>query len=171
LVALLQAGVTINAKNIKRDDIISQAPRDFDCIEELKIHFNTSSTLGNIDFKQVASHLDDLKHARYMLYELGKQIEEQEWKNHHILKHSTYSVIVYILLGILAIYAIYKLYSYTRGRCTPLRNQKALTDVHAHAGTQGSGNTVYINIKTSNENLSVSKEEIPLKTLQDETTP
>jgi hypothetical protein len=171
LVALLQTSVTISAKNIQRDDIISQAPLDFDCIEELKIHFNTSSTLGNTEFKQVAFHLDDLKHASSRLSELGKQIEEQEWKNHHILKHSTYSVIVYILLGLLAIYAIYKLYKYTRGRCTPLRNQKALTDVHAHAGTQGSGNTVNIYIKTSNESLSVSQEEIPLKTIQDETTP
>jgi hypothetical protein len=71
LVALLQTSITINAKNVKRDDIISQAPLDFDCVEELKFHFNTSSTLGNTEFKQVASHLDDLKHASYKISELG----------------------------------------------------------------------------------------------------
>lgn len=171
LVALLQTSVTINAKGIKRDDILSQAPLEFDCLEELKFHFNTSSKLASIEFKQVASHLDDLKHASYKISELEKQIEEQEWKNHQITKHSTYSVIVYILLSLSAIYAVYKLYKYIRGRFTPVRNLKALTDVQAHAGTQGSGNTVNINIKTSNESLALAQEEIPLQTLQEENTP
>jgi hypothetical protein len=100
LVALLQTSVIINAKGIKRDDILSQAPLDFDCLEELNFHFNTSSKPVNIDFKQVASHFDDLKHASYKISELEKEIEEQEWKNHQVMKHSTYSAIVYILLSL-----------------------------------------------------------------------
>jgi hypothetical protein len=115
LVALLQTSVTINAKGIKRDDILSQASLDFDCLEELKFHFNLSGKLGNIDFKQVASHLDHLKHASYKISELEKETYEQEWKNHQAIKHSTYSLIVYILLIVITMYPTYKLYRYLKG--------------------------------------------------------
>jgi hypothetical protein len=166
LVALLQTNVIINAKGIKRNDMLSQASLDFECLEELKFHFNTSGKLVNIEFKQVASHLDDLKHASYKMSELEKEIEEQQWKNHQVIKHSTYSAIVYILLSLIIVYAVYKLYRYLRGRVAPLRNLKALTDIQASTGTNGSGNIVNINIKTSNESLSGNPETIPLQELE-----
>jgi hypothetical protein len=78
---------------------------------------------------------------------------------------------VYILLSLITIYAVYKLYRYLRGRVAPLKNLKALTDVQAHVGTNGSGNTVNINIKMSNESLSMAPEEIPLQNVGEGNTP
>jgi hypothetical protein len=49
LVALLQTNVIINAKGIKRVYILSQASLDFDFLEELKFHFNTSGKLSILE--------------------------------------------------------------------------------------------------------------------------
>jgi hypothetical protein len=125
--ALLQTSVTVKAKSMKGEDILSQIDLDFDCFKELKIKFNTSNLLTNFEFMHVASHLDHLKHASYKISDLEKEINEQEWKNHQLSKHSTYSVIVYILLSIIITYAMYKLYRYIRQRFSPIKDLKALT--------------------------------------------
>jgi hypothetical protein len=129
-VALLQTNTVVKAKAIKREDIVSRIHFDLDCLEELGIRFNTSNSPINFEFKHVASHLDDLKHASYKISELEKEINEQEWKNHQISKHATYSALVYILLSIMGIYALYKLYKlykYIRERFAPSRGMRALT--------------------------------------------
>jgi hypothetical protein len=137
---------------------------------KLGIRFNTSNILHKLQFKQIASHLDDLKHARYKISELEKEINEQEWKNHQLKKHHAYSIIVYILVSIFAIYSIYKfyqLYQYLRNRFFSSRSRRALTaplrEVQTSAKLDGSGNTVNINIKTSNESISLGQGDIPLQ--------
>jgi hypothetical protein len=144
--ALLQTSVIVKAKSMKKEDILSKVNFDFDCLEELGIRFNTSSFPINLEFKHVASHLDDLKHASYKISELEKEIIEQEWKNHQMSKHYAYSVIVYILVSILAVYALYKLYElykYLRTRFSPYRGMRALTaplgEVQTSTRTNGSG--------------------------------
>jgi hypothetical protein len=177
-VALLQTNVLLKAKAVKREDIISRIPFDLDCLEEIGIRFNTSNSPINFEFKHVASHLDDLRHASYKISELEKEINEQEWKNHQSSTHATYSTIVYIVLSILGIYVIYKLYKlykYLRERFTPTRGMQALTaplrEVQTSTRTDGTGNTVNINIKTSNESLSVGSADIPLQPLEEDTKP
>jgi hypothetical protein len=168
--ALLQTSVIVKAKSMKKEDILSKVNFDFDCLEELGIRFNTSSSPIKLEFKHVASHLDDLKHASYKISELEKEITEQEWKNHQMSKHYAYSVIVYILISILAAYALYKLYQlykYLRTCFSPYRGMRALTaplgGVQTSTRTNGSGNTVNINIKMSNESLSLGQGDIPLQ--------
>jgi hypothetical protein len=89
--------------DVKGKDIISRIQFELDCLEELGIRFNTSNSPINFEFKHAALHLDDLKHASYKISKLEKEINEQEWKNHQISKHATYSKIVYVLLIIMGI--------------------------------------------------------------------
>jgi hypothetical protein len=77
---------------------------------------------------------------------------------------------VYILLSkfiIYALYKIYQLYKYLRIRFSPSRSIRAITatlrEVHTLTRTDGTGNTVNINIKTSNESLYVGSGDIPLQ--------
>lgn len=157
---------------IKEEDKISRVRLDWDCLEELGIHFNTSDPLPTIQFKRIASHLDDLKHASYKISELEKEIKEQGWKNHQSKKHQTYSVVIYTLLSLLVIYILYEmyqLYRYLRKRFVLAESRRALTaplgEVQTSAWFDGSGNTVNINIKTSNESLAVDQEGTPLRDL------
>lgn len=168
--ALLQSSVIIKAKALKQEDKLSRVRLDWDCLEELGIRFNTSNILHKLEFKQIASHLDDLKHANYKISELEKEINEQEWKNHQLKKHHAYSVVVYILISIFAMYTVYKfyqLYKYLRNRLFSSRSTRALTaplrEVQTSAKLDGSGNTVNINIKTSNESISLGQGEVPLQ--------
>jgi hypothetical protein len=166
--ALLQTSVIVKAKSMKKEDILSKVNFNIDCLEELGIRFNTSSSPINLEFKHVASHFDDLRHASYKISELEKEISEQEWKNHLTSKHHAYSVIVYILVSILAVYALYKfyqLYKYLRARFSPYKDMRTLTAPlgEVQTRTNGNGNTVNINIKTSNESLSLGQGDIPLQ--------
>jgi hypothetical protein len=95
--AMLQTSVILKTNSsLKGDDELSQLPLRFDCCEELRLEFNVSSLPLNTEFKHVASHLDDLKHASFKISELEKEIKEQEWKNHHMIKHTAYSIMMYI---------------------------------------------------------------------------
>ncbi|XP_023723395.1 uncharacterized protein LOC111873154 [Cryptotermes secundus] len=96
--AFLQAKVKVKAKGIKGEDLLSRIPIDSHCLEGLEFHSNIK-----LHFKHVVSHIDDLKRASYKISKLEKEINEQEWRNHQKLKHSTYSAIVYVLLTILRI--------------------------------------------------------------------
>jgi hypothetical protein len=92
--ALLQTSGLVKAKDVRKEDIISRIQIDLDCLEEIGIRFNTSNSPIDLEFRHVASHLDDLNHASYKISELEKVMDEQEWKNHQSSKHATYSTIV-----------------------------------------------------------------------------
>jgi hypothetical protein len=77
--ALLQASITLKVNSsLKGEDVLSQIPLKFDCCEELGLKYNVSNFPLNMDFKHVASHLDDLKHASFKISELEKAVQEQE---------------------------------------------------------------------------------------------
>jgi hypothetical protein len=166
-IAFMQTKVKVKAKGIKGEDLFSQIPLDIDCLEAIGLHSNLSISSIKLDFRRVVSHVDDLKHASYKISELEKEIKEQEWRNHQKIKHATYSAIVHILFSIIGVYVLYKLYRlyrYLRNRFT--RRPRAITaacgEALTMARTEGHGNTVNINIKTSNESLSVEQGDIPL---------
>lgn len=117
------------------------------------------------------SHFSELKHASKKVSELEKEIQEQEWQNHQQFYHGTYSVLVYVLLVIVVAYVLYKLYKYGQLRCRQNCCLRALTG--PQKGTSYStdrnrnGNTVNVNISTSNERLAVPPESIPLAELEE----
>jgi hypothetical protein len=168
--ASLQTSFTVKVNSsMKGDDVLSQTPLNFDCCAELGVKFNLSSLPVNFEFKHIASHLEDLKHASFKISELEKEVKEQEWKNRHMSKQTAYSAITYGLLGIILIYALYKLYRYVRSHYRPGRTLRALTappgGVQVPTETSGTNNIVNISIKTSNESLASDAEAIPLRTL------
>jgi hypothetical protein len=54
----------------------------------------------------VVSHLDNLKYASFKVLGLEKEIRVQEWKNHHINSHTSYSVMVCYLNNNLHLYFV-----------------------------------------------------------------
>ena len=88
--ALLQASFTAMSNVSLKGDLLKQIPLQYDCSVELNLKFN---------LKQTLSHFDGLQCANNKVSELEKEIKEQKWKNHNLLKHNTYSVIGYIFLS------------------------------------------------------------------------
>jgi hypothetical protein len=86
-----------------KGDLLTQIPRRYDCCEELGIQFNLSNLPLELKFKETVSQLDDLKYASFKVSELEKEIRGQEWKNHHVKTHTSYSIIVYIILAVISI--------------------------------------------------------------------
>lgn len=169
-IAVLQTNNRVKAKGIKGEDLLSRVPIDIDCLEQLGIHSNISVNSINLEFRHIPSHIDDLKQASYKIADLEEEIKEQEWKDKQTSKHAAYSAIVYILLSIMSIYIVYRVYRYVRSRFTRSPLVRAITaplkEVQASATTDGRGNIVNINIKTSNESLSIGQEGSPLHNSQ-----
>ena len=100
--------------------------------------------------KQTESHFDDIKYAGMTVLDFEREITEQEWKNHLIVKYSTRSLRVYIYIykHIYIRFWIsfpYKLYTCTKVSCwnrrvfKPVTGSSAETQVSAAAG--GTANT------------------------------
>jgi hypothetical protein len=98
-----------------KGDLLTQIPIQIECHEELHEKNNLSSMHLDMTFKQIVSHLDDLKYASHRVSELEKEVQEQEWKNNHLSSHVSYSVMVYIILVMITLYVLYKLFKYLRG--------------------------------------------------------
>jgi hypothetical protein len=77
---------------------------------------------------------------------------------------------VYIVLILISLYAFYKLYKYLKGWWTVNGRPKVLTapplEASASTGPGGLGNTININIKTSNDSLVGDPEAIPTPRLR-----
>jgi hypothetical protein len=97
--ALLQSSFTVMSNVPLNGDFLTQIPLQYYCYVELGIKFNLSHLSLDVQFKQTMSHFDDVQYANIKASEFGKEIKEQEWKNHNLVKHNTYSVIRYIFLS------------------------------------------------------------------------
>jgi hypothetical protein len=139
---------------------MSRVRLEYDCCEEMSAKINISTIRFNNSFKHIVSHLDDLKIASHRISEVENMVKEQEWKRLHISSHNTYSVLVYVCLVLIVFYILYKLYNCCRGN---IHCARAITD------TTGSGNVVNIKIHTSNENLAMTQDDIPLRELNSPT--
>jgi hypothetical protein len=166
--ALLPTSLTVTSNtSVNGGDLLTQIPLQLDCREELIGKLNFSKIHLDMKFKQVISHLDDLKYASHKVSDLEKFVQEQEWKNRHLSSHASHSVIVYFILVLISFFALYKLYKYTRNWLLSSRRPKALTaptlETNVPIGSGGLGNTVNINIKASNESLVAGHEGTPRK--------
>jgi hypothetical protein len=166
--ALLQTTFTVtNNSSLKVGDLLTQIHLQYDCCKELGVKRNVSNLPLDMKFKQTVSHLEDLKYASFKVAELDKEIKEQEWKNHHVNNHTSYSTIVYVILVVSVMYISYKLYVFLKSRWQHTGRPRALMaqvrELKTSTETRGSGNTVNINIKTSNESLAINPEAIQLR--------
>ena len=86
--------------DIKRRRFTDRKLHQRDCCEELCLKFNVGRLCVDVKRKQTESHFDDIKCAGIKVIEFEREITEQEWKNHLIVKYSTRSVRVYIYICI-----------------------------------------------------------------------
>jgi hypothetical protein len=68
-----------------------------------------------IAYQKTTSHLEDLRSANRKVSELIRKVNEQDWKNHYVTHHSTYSVLLLLVVGVGSIYLAFRLYNFTRG--------------------------------------------------------
>jgi hypothetical protein len=139
-----------------------------DCCEELGTRLNLNTLSLDLNFRETASHADDLKYAGVKVRDLEKHILDHEWREKHSVTHHGYSVILYIIVSVVSLYAAYRLILcvWTRGKCAGVAGALTLTSrVSANPESAGSGNVVNINIKTSNDSLTANSEAIPLRAL------
>jgi hypothetical protein len=128
----------------------------------LGIEVNLSSVNLHTEFRHAVSHLDDLKTANCKVSEVEDMIMEHEWKRILTRPHSTYSALVYIYLIRIPAYTLYRVYGCLKDRLGCL---KAITNY------RGLGNMVNIRIHTTNENLSVAPDDLPLGELHTSRNP
>ena len=113
--ALLQASSAITSnQTIRGGDLISRIHLQYLCCEELGVKLNLSRVPLDVTFKPTISHFHDLKYASKKVADLEQQIQEQEWRNHQMLKYGSYSVLVYVVFATALVYVFYKLYKCIR---------------------------------------------------------
>jgi hypothetical protein len=152
----------------KGGDLLSKIDSQFECCEQLGTSIHLSHLELDMKLKPIVTQLNDLKYASYIISELERLAQEHEWKNKHVQYHTTYSVLMYIVITVMGIYGLYRLTKfliYRWYKCRKLRAITAATEqvLNLPAGASGTANVVNINIKTSNESLAVNPEAIPLK--------
>ena len=136
-------------------DLLSPAPLQHDCCEELGVAFNLTGLSLEISQRYVVPHLDDLRYASKKVSDLEKETAEQEKLNQHFIRHHVYSIAIYVIASIILIYAIYKLFMFVRKYCYVFpcvrTETNKLSKMLPPPEVNGQGNTVNTNINTSNE--------------------
>lgn len=62
------------------------------CCEELRVKLHSYPASVDIAYQKTTSHLEDLRSASTKVSELIRKVDEQDWKNHYVNHHNTYSV-------------------------------------------------------------------------------
>jgi hypothetical protein len=109
-------------------------------------------------YKRLLTHFDDLKYASKKVSDLEKEIKEQEWRNHHLIRHSTHSILMIVLICLFLCYVLYKVVHCIRQRRSNLpcfrRRSNSRGGSPALMAPNGQGQTVNIHIQSSNESLT-----------------
>jgi hypothetical protein len=85
------------------------------CCEELRAKLPSYQTFVDIAYQKTTLHLEDFRSASTKLSELIRKVDEQEWKNHYVTHHSTYSVLLLLVVSVGSIYLVFRLYKFTCG--------------------------------------------------------
>ena len=98
----------------KCKETVSQIDVKDICCEELGIKLNISQKPFALVYKKTIAHLEDLRDASIRVSDLKDQVNEQEWRDHHITYRNTHSVVlVLVIMNILA-HLLFKLYTCIR---------------------------------------------------------
>jgi hypothetical protein len=162
--ALLQPLRSVNANTSSaREHRLAQAQLSTEYCEELKTRVNLSRLNLDLNFRQTVSHADDLRYAGIKVRELEANILEHEWKEKHSVTHKSFSIVLYILIVLICLYFVIRLILCVKSRGTCRRGADILK-LHSTPDPT-SGHVVNINIKTSNDSLSLPPEQVPLREL------
>jgi hypothetical protein len=163
--ALLQPLCTGKANiSSEKEHRLVQVEMHNDCCEDLGTRVNLSKL--NLSFRQTVSHAEELRYAGIKVKELEKHVLEHEWREKHSAQHHGYSIVLYIVISIVILYVIVRLILCMRskGLCRRLAGTlKIHPTSDENPRVMGSGKVVNINIKTSNESLALTSEDILLR--------
>ena len=100
--ALLQPMCSILANNLyKGNNQLIQIKLHNECCEELGTHLNLSTLNLDLNFRKTITHADDLRYAGIKVDDLERHVLEHEWKVKHSIIHHGYSVVLYVIIGLL----------------------------------------------------------------------
>jgi len=125
-----------------------------------------------IAYRKTTAHLDNLRSASASVSDLMERVNEQEWKNNHILYRNTHSVLLTSIVSVILICLLFKLYvhiSRWMPTCFGRRNVQATpTDIPHELGHVNQVSTVNNSCKSSEDCLQVASPtpSSPAKVLQ-----
>jgi hypothetical protein len=155
-------------KSIERENRLVQVEMHNDCCEDLGTRVDLSKLRLNLSFRQTVSHAEDLRYAIIKVEELEKHILEHEWMEKHSAQHHGYSIILYIVISLVILYVVVRLILCMKSK-ELCRRLAGTLKIHPNSDENprvtGSSNVVNINIKTSNDSLTLASEDIPLRSL------
>ena len=113
-----------------------------------------------IAYRKTTAHLDDLRSASANVSDLMERVNEQEWKNNHVLYRNTHSVLITLVVSVILIYLLFKLYAHTSRwmpTCFGRKNVQATpTDMLHELGYVNHANTATNRCKSSEDCLRVA---------------
>ena len=107
---VLQANsVMISNATLTGGDLLSQAPLQHDCCDELGVAFNLTGISLDISHRHAVPLLDGLRYPSKKISDIEKEIAEQEKLNQQFVKHHACSIAICVIISIILVYAMYKL--------------------------------------------------------------
>jgi len=95
-------------------DFLSQLDLKNVCCEEIGVKVNFCQTPLEVAYKNTIAHLDDLRSASTRVSDLLEKVNEQEWRNSHVIHSNTHSVLLILIASVILIFLLFKLYTLTR---------------------------------------------------------
>jgi hypothetical protein len=112
---LLYGNTAVGNISLQLEDFLLQLDLNDMCCEKLRAKLNSYQTPVDIAYQQTTSHLEDLRSASTKVSELIRKVDEQDWKNHYVTYHSTYSALLLLVVSVGSIYLAFRLYNFTHG--------------------------------------------------------
>jgi len=112
-------------------------------------------------YKSTIAHLDGLRSASTQVSDLLEKVNEQEWRNNHVIHRNTHYILMTLIVSVILIYLLFKLYTLTR-RWMPTclyRKEAPTTPIEvSHAlGPDNQENTATSSNVSSESSLKVDK--------------
>jgi len=95
-------------------DFLSQIDLKNVCFEELGVKVNFCQTPVEVAYRNTIAHLGDLRSASTRVSDLLEKVNEQEWKNNHVIYRNTHSALLVRIVGVILICLLFKLYTLIR---------------------------------------------------------
>ena len=109
--------------------------------------------------------MGDLRSASTRVCDLLEKVNEQEWKNHHIMYCNTHSVLLVSLVSVILFCLLFKVYTVTRRWISPCLYRKEApttpTEVSPAMGPENKENTTNYSDISSEGSLKVAKPTSP----------
>jgi N-acyl-L-homoserine lactone synthetase len=78
------------------------------------VKVNFCQTPVEVACKNAIAHLDDLRSASTRVSDLLEKVNEQEWRNNHVIHRNIHSVLLILIVSVVLICLLFKLYTVTR---------------------------------------------------------